>query len=56
MTRLQRAILVVLDGVGVGANPDAHAYGDDGGQHEPPLPAEEELEVIAEFKRTSFHK
>ena len=30
MTQLQRAILVVLDGVGAGANPDAHAYGDDG--------------------------
>ncbi len=30
MTALKRAILVVLDGVGVGANPDAHAYGDDG--------------------------
>ena len=29
MTALKRAILVVLDGVGVGANPDAHAYGDD---------------------------
>ncbi len=30
MTTLQRAILVVLDGVGVGANPDAAAYGDAG--------------------------
>jgi len=30
MMALKRAILVVLDGVGVGANPDAHAYGDDG--------------------------
>ncbi|GAC1346610.1 MAG: phosphopentomutase [Ktedonobacteraceae bacterium] len=30
MTTLQRAILVVLDGVGAGANPDAHTYGDDG--------------------------
>ncbi len=30
MTTLQRAILVVLDGVGAGENPDAHAYGDDG--------------------------
>jgi phosphopentomutase len=30
MTGLKRAIVVVLDGVGVGANPDAHAYGDDG--------------------------
>src|SRR2546430_7043376 len=30
MTTLKRAILVVLDGVGAGANPDAHAYGDDG--------------------------
>ena len=30
MTALKRAILVVLDGVGVGANPDAQAYGDDG--------------------------
>ncbi len=27
---LRRAIVVVLDGVGAGANPDAHAYGDDG--------------------------
>ena len=30
MSKLKRAILVVLDGVGAGANPDAHAYGDDG--------------------------
>jgi phosphopentomutase len=30
MTGLKRATVVVLDGVGVGANPDAHAYGDDG--------------------------
>ena len=30
MSTLRRAILIVLDGVGVGANPDAHAYGDDG--------------------------
>ncbi len=30
MTTLRRAILVVLDGVGAGANPDAHAYGDEG--------------------------
>jgi phosphopentomutase len=30
MTELKRAIVVVLDGVGAGANPDAHAYGDDG--------------------------
>ena len=30
MTILKRAIVVVLDGVGAGANPDAHAYGDDG--------------------------
>lgn len=30
MTALKRAILVVLDGVGAGANPDAHAYGDEG--------------------------
>src|SRR5260370_17676327 len=30
MMALKRAILVVLDGVGAGANPDAHAYGDDG--------------------------
>lgn len=30
MDKLKRAILVVLDGVGAGANPDAHAYGDDG--------------------------
>ena len=30
MTALKRAIVVVLDGVGAGANPDAHAHGDDG--------------------------
>src|SRR5260370_4477137 len=30
MSTVKRAILVVLDGVGAGANPDAHAYGDDG--------------------------
>src|SRR5260370_2933377 len=30
MMALKRAILVVLDGVGVGANPDAAAYGDEG--------------------------
>ena len=30
MTTLKRAILVVLGGVGAGANPDAHVYGDDG--------------------------
>jgi phosphopentomutase len=30
MGTLKRAILVVLDGVGAGANPDAHDYGDDG--------------------------
>jgi phosphopentomutase len=30
MSELKRAILVVLDGVGVGANPDAAAYGDEG--------------------------
>ncbi len=30
MTTLRRAILVVLDGVGAGANLDAQAYGDDG--------------------------
>jgi phosphopentomutase len=30
MTTLQRAIVVVLDGVGAGANPDAPAYGDAG--------------------------
>src|SRR5260370_8062640 len=30
MSKRHRAILVVLDGVGVGANPDDHAYGDDG--------------------------
>ena len=30
MSTLKRAILVVLDGLGVGANPDAHDYGDDG--------------------------
>lgn len=28
--KLRRAIVVVLDGVGVGANPDARAYGDEG--------------------------
>jgi phosphopentomutase len=30
MTELKRAVLVVLDGVGAGANPDASAYGDEG--------------------------
>jgi phosphopentomutase len=30
MSTLKRAILVVLDGVGAGANPDAAAYGDEG--------------------------
>src|SRR5712692_3415635 len=30
MSKIRRAILVVLDGVGAGANPDAHNYGDDG--------------------------
>jgi len=30
MTKLKRAIVVVLDGVGAGANPDAAAYGDEG--------------------------
>src|SRR5947209_19776711 len=30
MSKVKRAILVVLDGVGAGANPDADAYGDDG--------------------------
>ena len=30
MSTVKRAILVVLDGVGAGANPDAHDYGDDG--------------------------
>ncbi len=30
MTKLTRAILIVLDGVGAGANPDAQAYGDEG--------------------------
>src|SRR6266852_5077106 len=30
MTTLRRAILVVVDGVGAGENPDSHAYGDDG--------------------------
>lgn len=30
MSKLKRAILVVLDGVGAGANPDAAAYGDEG--------------------------
>jgi len=30
MTKLKRAILIVLDGVGVGENPDSRAYGDEG--------------------------
>lgn len=30
MTALKRAMLIVLDGVGAGANPDAQAYGDEG--------------------------
>lgn len=30
MTQLKRAILIVLDGVGAGENPDARAYGDEG--------------------------
>jgi phosphopentomutase len=30
MSALKRAILIVLDGVGAGANPDAAAYGDEG--------------------------
>jgi phosphopentomutase len=30
MSKLQRAVLVVLDGVGAGANPDAGDYGDEG--------------------------
>jgi phosphopentomutase len=30
MTQLRRAILIVLDGVGAGENPDAQAYGDEG--------------------------
>ena len=30
MSELKRAILVVLDGVGAGENPDAAAYGDEG--------------------------
>ena len=30
MTALKRAILIVLDGVGAGANPDAQVYGDNG--------------------------
>src|SRR5256886_11533478 len=30
MGKMKRANLVVLDGVGAGANPDAHDYGDDG--------------------------
>jgi phosphopentomutase len=30
MTKMTRAIVVVLDGVGAGANPDAQAYGDEG--------------------------
>lgn len=30
MSELKRVILIVLDGVGAGANPDARAYGDEG--------------------------
>lgn len=30
MTQLKRAIVIVLDGVGAGENPDAQAYGDEG--------------------------
>ena len=30
MSKIKRVILVVLDGVGAGANPDARTYGDDG--------------------------
>ncbi len=30
MTALKRAILVVLDGVGAGPNPDSQSYGDEG--------------------------
>lgn len=30
MTQITRAVLIVLDGVGAGENPDAHAYGDEG--------------------------
>src|SRR5437667_9979588 len=30
MSKVKRAILVVLDGVGAGPNPDADVYGDDG--------------------------
>lgn len=30
MSELKRALLIVLDGVGAGANPDAAAYGDEG--------------------------
>ncbi|GCF07708.1 phosphopentomutase [Dictyobacter arantiisoli] len=30
MTQLKRAIVIVLDGVGAGENPDARAYGDEG--------------------------
>src|ERR1700682_3557030 len=30
MTKLKRAIVIVLDGVGAGENPDAAAYGDEG--------------------------
>jgi phosphopentomutase len=30
MTKLKHAVLVVLGGVGVEANPDAYAFGDDG--------------------------
>ncbi len=30
MSKIRRAILVVLDGVGAGANPDAQSYGDEG--------------------------
>src|SRR5256884_9475505 len=30
MTAVKRAIVIVLDGVGAGANPDARLYGDEG--------------------------
>ncbi len=30
MTKLTRAILIALDGVGTGANPDAQSYGHEG--------------------------
>ena len=30
MKKMKRAVVVVLDGCGVGASPDAHKYGDAG--------------------------